>query len=464
MRPETGFLSVQRRSAWLGRGRPDALGLRLIRKSQPPGRPQCLQIEGADFGRPIDVERDHDAVLRRRDGDDFRAFSAASPPVLRARRFPRRGKSDSPTTPMTTAMPRNVATPESSISQRTLSTMRCAAGSRWFFVVGRRIGTCQSLTSAPKQSSRAAEDAGARLDRVLAARIEGLSRTRLKALILDGAVTIGGRTILDPEHRVNAADAHRSQRAGGRRSGAEGRKHPAQYRLRGRRSHCDRQARRPRGASGARAFVGHIGQCADRALRRHAVGHRRGEAAGHRASARQGHHRPSGGRQERPRAPEAERAIRRSRPRRPAACANISPSPGARPAGPKGTIDAPIDRHPHARDKMAVRQNGREAITHWALAGELSRYRRQAGRELHRLPARNRPDPPDPGPSRPCRAIRCLATRPTAPATGPRPSTWPPRPRRPLRALEDRPCMLILLGFEHPIYRRGAAVPFGTAG
>jgi len=30
-----------------------------------------------------------------------------------------------------------------------------------------------------------------------------------------------------------------------------------------------------------------------------------------------------------------------------------------------GTIDAPIDRHPHAREKMAVRPNGREAITHW---------------------------------------------------------------------------------------------------
>jgi 23S rRNA pseudouridine1911/1915/1917 synthase len=30
-----------------------------------------------------------------------------------------------------------------------------------------------------------------------------------------------------------------------------------------------------------------------------------------------------------------------------------------------GTVDAPIDRHPHAREKMAVRQGGREAITHW---------------------------------------------------------------------------------------------------
>jgi 23S rRNA pseudouridine1911/1915/1917 synthase len=31
----------------------------------------------------------------------------------------------------------------------------------------------------------------------------------------------------------------------------------------------------------------------------------------------------------------------------------------------RGTVDAPIDRHPHAREKMAVRQSGREAITHW---------------------------------------------------------------------------------------------------
>jgi len=33
----------------------------------------------------------------------------------------------------------------------------------------------------------------------------------------------------------------------------------------------------------------------------------------------------------------------------------------------RGTIDAPIDRHPHAREKMAVRQGGREAVTHWEL-------------------------------------------------------------------------------------------------
>jgi 23S rRNA pseudouridine1911/1915/1917 synthase len=32
-----------------------------------------------------------------------------------------------------------------------------------------------------------------------------------------------------------------------------------------------------------------------------------------------------------------------------------------------GTIDAPIDRHPYAREKMAVRDSGREAVTHWEI-------------------------------------------------------------------------------------------------
>ena len=35
------------------------------------------------------------------------------------------------------------------------------------------------------------------------------------------------------------------------------------------------------------------------------------------------------------------------------------------PRDPKGTIDKPIDRHPTSREKMAVRAGGREAITHW---------------------------------------------------------------------------------------------------
>jgi 23S rRNA pseudouridine1911/1915/1917 synthase len=49
-------------------------------------------------------------------------------------------------------------------------------------------------------------EAGERLDRVLAAHVAALSRTRLKALVLAGRVAIGARTIRDPGHRVNAGD------------------------------------------------------------------------------------------------------------------------------------------------------------------------------------------------------------------------------------------------------------------
>jgi len=37
------------------------------------------------------------------------------------------------------------------------------------------------------------------------------------------------------------------------------------------------------------------------------------------------------------------------------------------PGRQRGTVDAPIDRHVYAREKMAVRPGGREAVTHWEL-------------------------------------------------------------------------------------------------
>ena len=45
-------------------------------------------------------------------------------------------------------------------------------------------------------------EAGERLDRVLAAHLGGLSRTRLKRLVEDGHVSLGGATICDPSFRV----------------------------------------------------------------------------------------------------------------------------------------------------------------------------------------------------------------------------------------------------------------------
>ena len=51
-----------------------------------------------------------------------------------------------------------------------------------------------------------AAEAGQRLDRALTTFVSELSRTRLKTLILAGHVAIGGRTIRDPGHCVNAGD------------------------------------------------------------------------------------------------------------------------------------------------------------------------------------------------------------------------------------------------------------------
>src|SRR3954451_7132070 len=106
-------------------------------------------------------------------------------------------------TPMTAAIAISVVRPEASIIQRTRAT-KPAAGS------GDGSSAIGALMDNQQQSEKvviAAAEAGERLDRVLAARIAGLSRSRLKALILAGEVTIGAGTVSDPGHRVNAGDA-----------------------------------------------------------------------------------------------------------------------------------------------------------------------------------------------------------------------------------------------------------------
>ena len=51
------------------------------------------------------------------------------------------------------------------------------------------------------------EKKGERLDRYLAAAVPELSRTRLKALILDGQVTLDGETVDDPGHKLRVGSA-----------------------------------------------------------------------------------------------------------------------------------------------------------------------------------------------------------------------------------------------------------------
>jgi 23S rRNA pseudouridine1911/1915/1917 synthase len=211
-----------------------------------------------------------------------------------------------------------------------------------------------------------AEDAGARLDRVLAARIEGLSRTRLKALILDGAVTIGGRTIRDPEHRVNAADEIAVGVPAADDPEPQGENIPLNIvyedtdvividKQKGLVVHPA-----PGHHSGTlvNALIAHCGETLSGigGVKRPGIVHRldkdttgllvvaKNDRAHNKLSAQFADHGREG----------------------PLVREYLAFAWGA-PGRPRGTIEAPIDRHPHARDRMAVRQNGREAITHWQL-------------------------------------------------------------------------------------------------
>src|SRR5216117_527210 len=105
-------------------------------------------------------------------------------------------------TPITAAIANTVVATEISISQRTLASMRAAAGSTG--ASSSADGLLMALTQRRSKLVVAAEEAGERLDRVLARRVAELSRSRHKALILAGRVAIDGTTIRDPGHRVNA--------------------------------------------------------------------------------------------------------------------------------------------------------------------------------------------------------------------------------------------------------------------
>src|SRR6478735_9565971 len=106
-------------------------------------------------------------------------------------------------TPITAEIAIRVVTPEISISHRTLATIRAASGSSGWSSSAN--GLLMDLTQARSETLVvAAEEAGERLDRVLAHRVAELSRSRHKALILAGRVAIDGATIRDPGHRVNA--------------------------------------------------------------------------------------------------------------------------------------------------------------------------------------------------------------------------------------------------------------------
>jgi 23S rRNA pseudouridine1911/1915/1917 synthase len=213
-------------------------------------------------------------------------------------------------------------------------------------------------------------DAGERLDRALASAITDLSRSRLKALILAGEVSIGGRTIRDPGHRVNAGDKLAVAIPPPEPAEPHGQDIPLDIVFE---DAAMIVIDKPKGlvvhpAAGnwtgtlVNALIAHCGESLSGigGVRRPGIVHRLDKNttglmvvaktdAAHRALARQ----------------FADHG--RSGPMQRGYLAFVW---GA-PERPRGTIDAPIGRHRAARDKMTVRQDGREAVTHWEV---LERY------------------------------------------------------------------------------------------
>ena len=185
---------------------------------------------------------------------------------------------------------------------------------------------------------------GERLDKALAAVVPealALSRSRLQALILDGAVaTEQGMVLADPRARVAAGD-----RAGADACRRRSRSTPRPRRSRS--SSCTRTTHlmvidKPAGlvvhpAPGAPA--GTLVNALLHHARRAAFGDRRADPARDRAPDRQGHLGAPGRRQDRRRAPGAAGAVQGARPRA------ALPRGGARRAGPGRGAAAASRRH-----------------------------------------------------------------------------------------------------------------------
>jgi 23S rRNA pseudouridine1911/1915/1917 synthase len=210
----------------------------------------------------------------------------------------------------------------------------------------------------------AAADAGARLDRALATTIADLSRTRLKALILAGEVTVGGRTVRDPGHRVNAGDAVTVALPPPEPAAPAPENIPLNIVFE---DDAIIVIDKPRGmvvhpAAGkttgtlVNALIAHCGESLSGigGVKRPGIVHRLDkDTTGLMVVAKT----------DRAHASLAAQFADHGRtgPLRRGYLAFVWGAPDR----PRGTIEQPIDRHPHARDKMAVRVGGREAITHW---------------------------------------------------------------------------------------------------
>jgi 23S rRNA pseudouridine1911/1915/1917 synthase len=220
-----------------------------------------------------------------------------------------------------------------------------------------------------------AAEAGQRLDRALAAFVNDLSRSRLKTLILAGHVAISGRTIRDPGHHVNVGDEVALMVPEATPAAPRPENIPLAV------AYEDADIiviDKPAGlvvhpAAGnwtgtlVNALVAHCGATLSGigGVRRPGIVHRLDKDTtglmvvakndrAHRALAAQfADHGRTGSLQR-----------------------GYLAFVWGTPDRPKGLIDKPIDRHPQARERMAVRTGGREAITLWEVLENYPTVRR----------------------------------------------------------------------------------------
>ena len=212
----------------------------------------------------------------------------------------------------------------------------------------------------------AGDEGSSRLDRVLAVRRPELSRSRLKALILAGSVTIGSAPIRDPAYHVTAGDTITIDVP--EAVAAEPRAEAIALDI----VYEDDDIiviDKPRGlvvhpAAGhetgtlVNALIAHCGSSLSGigGVRRPGIVHRLDkDTTGLMVAAKNDRAHKS--------LTEQFADHGRTGAMRRGYMAFVWGLPNRQ----RGTVDVPIDRHPHAREKMAVRESGREAVTHWEI-------------------------------------------------------------------------------------------------
>ena len=228
------------------------------------------------------------------------------------------------------------------------------------------------LMTVPRKSFVVGDqEAGERLDRMLARHVAELSRSRLKALIEAGAVAVDGYTIRDPNHRVNSGaaivvDLPPPEPA---KPAAE----PIPLKVVYEDDDIIVIDKPPNlvvhPAAGhwtgtlVNALIAHCGDSLS------GIGGERRPGIVHRLD------KDTTGLMVVAKNDRAHRALAaqfadHGRSGEPFERGYLAFVWGA-PERPHGVIEAPIDRNPRARDRMAIRPGGREAVTHWQV---LERY------------------------------------------------------------------------------------------